>query len=82
VHKLCGTGFSFPVGRGLSLVEARLADARDLAVVSLAVQLAIVLLEGLQVQNNITFVAYVQRLGCWITQGKMEGQHLHFTQSL
>ena len=60
MHKLCGTGFSFPVGRGLSLVEARLADARDLAVVSLAVQLAIVLLEGLQVQNNITFVAYVK----------------------
>jgi len=28
--------------------------------VSLAVQLAIVLLEGLQVQNNITFVAYVK----------------------
>jgi len=36
------------------LVEARLAGARDLNVMSLAVELAVVLLEGLQVQRNGT----------------------------
>jgi len=38
-------------------VEDRLASSRDFEVVGLAIELAIMLLEGLQVQHNVTFGA-------------------------